>query len=195
MAASRIPVDLVQESEDPIVGETFDFLRSKAGVGNIHRFAANSPAVFKNFIGLAYALRYDTELDPLERELAICAVLERHDGEYELAPHRRMAAICGASEDQIAGVSHPERGDLFSPRQQAVLRFAAHMGADPAERDALPEHEIEVWLTNRQRIELGFTLALYMGLAHLTGVFDVPLDNFGASNRSGLARMMTPKGS
>jgi alkylhydroperoxidase family enzyme len=193
MSASRIPVDLVHESQDPIVAETFAFLKTKAGVGNIHRFVANSPAVFKHFIGLAYALRYETELDPLERELAICCVLERHEGTYELAPHRRMAAICGATEEQIAQVSRPDRDDLFSSRQQAVLRFAAHMGADPAERGDLPDHGVETWLTNRQRIELGFTLALYMGLAHLTGVFDVPLDDFGAANRSGLTRMMTPK--
>jgi alkylhydroperoxidase family enzyme len=176
----QIAVDLVKTTEHPDVIETFARIEAKSGIGNIHRTLANSPAVFKAFIGLSHALRYSTALDPIERELAICCVLERHEGGYELVPHRRFAVVLGASEAQVLNVGKPDRSDLFSERQQAVLRFAARFAADPAERDALPSDNLEAFLVNRERIELGMTLGIYMGLSHFTALFAVPEDDFDA---------------
>jgi alkylhydroperoxidase family enzyme len=146
------------------------------GLVNIHRTIANSPSVFSRFIGFAHALRNDTQIDPAERELAILCVLERHEGVYELVAHRRLAARAGLSEAQITNVRRPDAADVYSDRQRAILRFAEHFAADPRERDALPASGIESHLDNRQRIELGLTLALYLGLSHFTGVLDVPHD-------------------
>jgi alkylhydroperoxidase family enzyme len=177
--AKKVSVDLVQESDNEDVLSTFALLRSLSNVGlvNIHRTIANSPKVFPRFIGLAHALRNDTNLDPAERELAICCVLERHHGLYELAPHRRLGVRAGLTEAQLANACNPDASaELYTERQRAILRFAERFAADPAERDALPDDNIEMYLDNRQRIELALTLALYVGLAHFTGVLAVPHD-------------------
>lgn len=174
----RITVDLVRQSDDPDVSATFERLAGKSiGIVNIHRTIANSPAVFNRFIGLAHALRFETELDPGERELAILVVLECHHGDYELSKHRRLASAAGVSDAKIAHVRSPDaEPGLFSARERAILAFAEHFAADPAARPDAVDDAIEAWLDNRQRIELGLTLALYMGLAHFTALLDVPED-------------------
>ncbi|KQX23259.1 MULTISPECIES: carboxymuconolactone decarboxylase family protein [unclassified Sphingomonas] len=174
----RIAVDLVQQSDHPDVADTFARLKAKPiGIVNIHRTLANSPAVFDRFIALAHALRFETELDPGERELAILCVLERHQGDYELDKHRMIARAAGVSEAKIAHVRAPDaQPSLFSDRERAILTFAEQFAADPGERPAHVETAIEAHLDNRQRIELGLTLALYLGLAHFTALLDVPED-------------------
>jgi len=177
-----IRVELVNEPQHADAVETFERIRAKSGIGNIHRTLANSPTVFKNFIGLSHALRYETDIDPVERELAICCVLERHDGQYELEPHRRFAKVLGATDEQIAHVSAPEQATCFSERERAILQFARHIAADPAERSSYDYRQIEAHLDNRQRIELGLTLSVYMGLAHFTALFAVPEEDFSSKD-------------
>lgn len=174
----RISVDLVQQSDHPDVADTFARLSTKPiGIVNIHRTLANSPAVFNRFIGLAHALRFETELDPGERELAILCVLERHQGDYELDKHRAIARAAGMSEAKIAHIRAPDaEAGLFSDRERAILIFAEQFAADPADRPAEIDNAIEAHLDNRQRIELGLTLALYLGLAHFTAMLEVPED-------------------
>ncbi len=99
---------------------------------------------------------------------------ERHQGDYELAPHRRFALALGASEEQVANVRNPAAHALYTERQRAVLRFAERFAADPSERDRLEESGIENYLNSRERVELAMNLALYLGMAHFTGVLDVP---------------------
>ena len=53
MHGERVPVDLVRETDDPILREVFDRLAQKpTGIVNIHRTLGNSPEVFSAFIGL-----------------------------------------------------------------------------------------------------------------------------------------------
>lgn len=173
----RVAIDLVRECEHPEARATFEKLAAgSVGVVNIHRTIANSPTVFARFIDFAHALRFKTELDPAERELAILRVLERCDGHYEIVHHRRMGLAAGLSEAEVDHVSDPgEPNAIYSDRQRAILdfadRFAAGTGVDPTAAEALSAH-----LDSRQRVELGLTLALYLGLAHFTNSIDVPAD-------------------
>lgn len=176
MNAHRVAVDLVTETDDPILLPLFERLSGGAvGLVNIHRALANSPAVFQAFISFAHALRFKTGLDPAERELAILRALARHQGDYEISHHRRMGLAAGLSEDAVAAACLDRGEEDLSPRQQLLLRFADRfaegggVGAETAE--ALREA-----LGNRGVVELSLTLALYVGLAHLTGALDVPLD-------------------
>lgn len=176
MHATRVPVSLVQETDDPIVAEVFGRLaRGAIGIVNIHRTLANSPEVFAAFISLAHALRFKTTLDPAERELAILRALWRHDGHYEIGHHRRIGAAAGLGENELDVACSDAATDSLSPRRKAVVDYAdlfARGGTvDPSVSDALLET-----LDNRSVIELSLTLALYVGLAHLTGALDVPTD-------------------
>jgi 4-carboxymuconolactone decarboxylase len=177
MTKSRMPVERVGASDDPEVAATFAKLAAgKVGVVNIHRILANSPVVFAQFIGLAHALRFETELDPAERELAILRVLEIHGGDYELSHHRPMGKAAGLSDAQIAGAAAKDApADLYSERERVILLFADCFAAGKGiEAEALDK--IEPHLDNRQRVELAMTLALYTGLAYFTNMLEVPQD-------------------
>lgn len=170
--AKRTSIQLVQNSDEPDVIETFGKLPR---IHNIHRILANSPAVFARFTGFAHALRFETRIPAGERELAILCVLERHRGDYEAAYHRSFALTFDVTQEQVDNVSRPE-SDCYNDRQRAVLRFAARFAADPDEWDVLPDDRIEDHYDDRERLELALTLTLYLGLARFTNIIDVPDD-------------------
>ena len=173
----KLPVTLVTEPTDPVVADVFERLsKGTVGVVNIHRTIAASPDVFAAFIGLAHALRFKTQIGAAARELAILRVLELHHGHYEIGHHTKMAIAAGASEAQAKGATAAQLDpELYDDAQRAVLRyaeaFAIGTGVPPHVALALEQH-----LDNRQRVELTMTLALYVGLAHLTCSLDVPVD-------------------
>jgi alkylhydroperoxidase family enzyme len=176
MNEHRVTVDLVGETDDPILLPLFERLSNGAvGLVNIHRTLANSPDVFHAFIGLAHALRFKTGLDPAERELAILRALARHKGDYEIVHHRKMGLAAGLSEMAVAAACLDAGEDDLSPRQMLLLRFADRF-AEGNGVDAETAASLRDALGNRGVIELSLTLALYVGLAHLTGALDVPLD-------------------
>ncbi|MDF7775361.1 carboxymuconolactone decarboxylase family protein [Sphingomonas sp. AOB5] len=172
----RVPVSLVAEPQDEIVAEVFGRLAAgSVGVVNIHRTLANSPEVFAAFIGLAHALRFKTILDPAERELAILRALFVHHGDYEIGHHRRLGAAAGLSDAEMDVACSVGDGAGLTDRQRAILgyadAFAKGRGVVPADAAALTGV-----LDNRSVVELSLTLALYVGLAHLTASLDVPVD-------------------
>lgn len=176
MNEHRVKVDLVRETDDPILLPLFERLSGGAtGLVNIHRTLANSPEVFHAFIGLAHALRFKTELDPAERELAILRALARHQGDYEMVHHRRMGLDVGLSEAAVDAACLAAGEDGLDERQLLLLRFADRF-AEGNGVDAETSAALRDALGNRGVVELSLTLALYVGLAHLTGALDVPSD-------------------
>jgi alkylhydroperoxidase family enzyme len=176
MHGARIPVDLVGETDDPVVAEVFGRLAGGAvGIVNIHRLLANSPDLFAAFIAFAHALRFKTRLDPAERELAILRALWRHDGEYEIRHHRRLGAAAGLTEAEMQIALSDAGTEPLAARKRAIVdyadRFAAGDGVPPEVASALA-----ATLDNRGRVELSLTLALYVGLAHMTAAVDLPMD-------------------
>lgn len=183
MKPRRLGIDLVQQSTNALVLETFN--RVTAGArktpANIHRTLANSPNVFSSFISFAHALRFQTELDPAERELAILRVLEWKRGDYELHHHRRMALQAGVSEQAIEAVKEaiviedtvPD--GVFGERQVALLRYADQLTAGNG-IDADVEAGLRKHYDNRQIVELSLTMAFYLGIAHFTNALEVPQD-------------------
>ena len=167
----RIPVELVYETDVPEVAATFTRLPR---IGNLHRTIANSPHIFPHYVALGQSLRFQTLIEPTERELAILCVLLRHGGDYEYVLHREYAISLGLSEAEVDHTTRPDETSVYSERQRALLRFAERFAADPAIRPTLPEDRITDYLDNRTLIELSLTLAMYIGAAHLTAVLDVP---------------------
>lgn len=172
----RVPVSLVAEAQDPVVEEVFSRLaKGSVGVVNIHRTLANSPEVFAAFIGLAHALRFKTVLDPAERELAILRALFRHDGHYEIAHHRRLGAAAGLSDAQMDVACSDVDGANLPDRLRAVLAYADAFAKGEGITGQTATSLTET-LDNRSVVELSLTLALYVGLAHLTASLDIPAD-------------------
>lgn len=172
----RVPVSLVTETDDPVVEEVFGRLAKGAvGIVNIHRTLANSPEVFSAFIGLAHALRFKTVIDPAERELAILRALHIHEGHYEIGHHRRLGAAAGLTETEMDVACSSGSGEELSERKRAVLAYANDFGVGRGVSDSHSKALTAV-LDNRSVVELSLTLALYVGLAHLTASVDVPVD-------------------
>lgn len=168
---AKTPIALIGDLDRPELKATTDRLQLRA---NIHRALGHSPAVFAAFVDLTQALRFKTTVDVAERQLAILHVLQRHGGDYEFTKHRASSIAAGLlTEQQVERIADPE-ASIYSERQRAVLRFARRFAADPAERGDLPADHIEKYLDDRQRVELGMTLAWYLGLAHFTGALDIP---------------------
>lgn len=176
---SRAPVILVREDAtlDPTVAEVFERLaKGTVGVVNIHRTFANSPAVFKAFIGLAHALRFETTIPAKERELAILRVLALHHGHYEAPLHRTMALAAGATAAQADSVAADVvDASLFDARELATLRYAEAFASGQGVPEAVST-ELARHLDNRVLVELSLTLSLYLGLAHVTNALDIPLE-------------------
>jgi hypothetical protein len=65
--------------------------------------------------------------------------------------------------------------DLFDDREKLVLHFADVFAAG---EEASPELAASIprYFDDRLVVELALTMAMYLGLAHLTGVIDLPLD-------------------
>lgn len=176
MHGSRVPVELVGQPEDPVLVEVFERLAAgSVGVVNIHRTLGNSPEVFSAFIGLAHALRFKTQIDPAAREMAILRALHLHHGDYEIAHHRRLGAAAGLTDGEMDIACSDVVPDALEPRKAAVVAYADSFAAGrgiPAARIAALTETLE----NRARIELSLTLALYVGLAHMTAALDIPPD-------------------
>lgn len=172
----RVPVSLVNETDDPIVEEVFGRLaKSAVGIVNIHRTVANSPEVFSAFIGFAHALRLKTVIDPAERELAILRALHIHEGHYEIGHHRRLGAVAGLTEAEMDIACSEDEGVELSDRKRAILAYANDFGVGRGVSDS-NSSALTAVLDNRSIVELSLTLALYIGLAHLTASVDVPVD-------------------
>ena len=171
-------IGLVDKPTHIAAVETFEkILASGMQPANLHRLLANSPQIFAKFVGFAHALRFDSGLDPKERELAILRVLEKSAGHYELALHRPIALRAGLTQLQVDALARhaTDLAGVFDERQKAILYFADAFAAGEAIAPALATL-IERYFDDRLVVELAATMALYVGLAHLTAALELPLD-------------------
>ncbi|QIB65629.1 carboxymuconolactone decarboxylase family protein [Kineobactrum salinum] len=174
---TRLSLELVQEPGDDLLRNMFKRLdRGGRGPANIHRLLAASPAIFETFINYAHALRHQTDLEPQDRELLIVRLLSRLDARYELAHHYQMAVDAGLADAVLATVTQGQIDiAILNKRQKMLVAFADRFitGDGLDEKTAAYMRAI---YTDRQLLEIGLTLALYLGLAHLTHTIDVPFE-------------------
>jgi alkylhydroperoxidase family enzyme len=176
MSIEPIQVNLVQQSDDPGVIATFERVGASTGVGNIHRVVANATKVFPNYINYVYALRHDTKIEPVERELALVCVLDKLKAEYEFRAHKRLILTLGITEEQIDHLQTPDTPGIFTERQRALLHFAKMFATLPAERDALQSYDIRKHLDDQLLVELGLNLAMYVGMSFFTSTIHIPTE-------------------
>lgn len=75
----------------------------------------HSPSVGGPLQRLGAALRYESQLDDVVRELVILLVAGHHDAAYERAAHQRIARELGVDEATLAAIDQgelPSLGDL-----------------------------------------------------------------------------------
>jgi 4-carboxymuconolactone decarboxylase len=176
MKDRRIPVGLVEGSENPVVTALFDRLAAgTVGLVNVHRVLANAPEPFAAFINFAHALRFKTSLDPAEREIAILRALHRHCGAYEIAHHRRLGTAAGLTDRELDLACSSADPASLGARRATLAAFADAFASGDGIAPDLAAATKSV-LDDQALVELSLTLALYVGLAHLTSALDVPMD-------------------
>ena len=138
---------------------------------NIHRMLGHSGPLADAFVRLATTLRYESELDPALREIAILRVGVLSGATYEVTAHRGHARAAGLSERQIAAVEAGEARAL-TPLQQGVMRFTDDVVANVRASDAtfLP---LQAALEPRSLVELVVAIGFYMAACRFLETFDI----------------------
>ncbi len=143
---------------------------------NIFRTLAHSTEALNAFMAWAgYVLSDANSLPPREREIAILRIGFRCKSGYEFAQHTRVGQRCGLSLDEVNAI----KGDPADPRwtdAERVLLVAsdelhdAHFISEPTWTQ-LGEH-----FTDKQRMDLVFTVGQYTQVSMILNTFGVQLD-------------------
>ena len=173
---ARIP-PVSPDSRDAILEPIFDTIRSRGGQpSNIHRTLGNAPKIFKPYTDLAFALRFDSGVPRVYRELIILRATHLFHGDYEFGAHSAMAMSCGLSAEQVAAVrTWPERNALFDERQRAVIAYADGM-ASPTSVDEPTFAALARHFTPQEIVELTITASYYVNAVLVTRALGVRVD-------------------
>ena len=140
---------------------------------NIHRMLGHSGPLADAFVRLATTLRYESELDPALREIAILRVGVLSGATYEVTAHRVHARNAGLSEPQVAAVEAGEAGSAaLTPLQQGVMRFTDDIVANVRASDATFQ-PLQAALPPRSLVELVVAIGFYMAACRFLETFDI----------------------
>jgi alkylhydroperoxidase family enzyme len=129
---------------------------------NLHRMLGHSSSVADAFVRLVTTLRYESELQPDLREIAILRVGVLAGSEFEVTAHRTHARQAGLSDAQIACVEAGETGSgALSALQVDVMRFTDDVVANVRASDATFLPLVEK-LGHRPSAELVVAIGFYM---------------------------------
>ena len=140
---------------------------------NIHRMLGHSGPLADAFVRLATTLRYESELDPALREIAILRVGVLSGATYEVTAHRVHARTAGLSEEQIAAVEAGEADSAaLTLLQQGVMRFTDDVVANVRASDATFQ-PLQGALAPRSLVELVVAIGFYMAACRFLETFDI----------------------
>ena len=123
---TRIP--LLQDSEIA-PGPLLDAIRArrKGQLIALDRLLLHSPPVAEGWNQMMGKVRQDLALDPMLRELAICAVAVFNHADYEMHHHAPVFIQHGGTQAQLEALAEleaPEESPLFDDAQRAVLKMS-----------------------------------------------------------------------
>lgn len=156
---SRIPLlpleGMPEKTRAMIIG-------GKSGLSglNINKMVAHAENSARHFMRFGNSLLTQAKLEPKLRELAILRIAALCHSHYEWYQHEILAREVGVPEVQIDAVQGSLTGDVFSDREQAVLKYTEevtfHVKASEEAFTALKS-----FLDNREIVELTLTIGFY----------------------------------
>ena len=130
-----------------------------------------SPPVGGPLQRLGAALRYESGLPDITRELVILAVAAHHDSAYERAAHQRVAGRLGVDEDAFAAIEAGETPSAY-PESGAALDLArALLRGDLPDDEAFAQARADLGVA--AIFELSTLVGYYSTLAIQLALFDV----------------------
>jgi 4-carboxymuconolactone decarboxylase len=149
---------------------------------NIYRLMLHSPSLANAWFDLNQAVRYNTEIDGQNREIAVIRVAVLNDVEYVLRAHGPAYALKeGLTPSQVEALADWQRSDLFSDKQRALLAYTDAMTREIDVPDAVFD-EVRTHFTERQIVELTLLISAYNMLTRVLKALKVDLEPTSATS-------------
>ncbi len=156
-------VSLIDEKTHPELSDLITKFRAGRGgrLINIYRLMLHSPALASGWFDLNSAVRYQTEVEGQDREVAIIRIAILNGVEYVLRAHGPAYALKeGLTPEQVDAVTDWKASKLFTDKQRAMLAYVDAMTREievPDEVfDAVRKH-----FSERQTVELTMLIGTY----------------------------------
>ena len=158
---ARLPYVAVDVAEP---AELVAAIRKRRGgrLLNLDRMLLHSPALAAGWNTYLGAVRNALSLDPMLRELAMCAVASLNGAEYEFIHHAPVFLAAGGTEVQVEALRHPDAAhrDLFDARGAAALQLTIEMTRHVRVADATFA-AVRIALGEQATVELVAVIAAY----------------------------------
>ena len=137
---------------------------------NVFHMMAHTGPVLPRFMRLGNALLFKGRLDPVLREIAILRVGHLLGASYEIHQHEIVARNVGTGAAKIAAVAEGEDPEVFSEKENLVIRFTGEVVGGIRASD-------ETWRALEAHLDPGemAELTLAVGFYWMVGAF---LENF-----------------
>ena len=141
---------------------------------NLSRAVAHSPAGLQQFQRYAQWIRFECEVDPRLRELAILRVGYLAGSEYEYSHHVEIGRHFGVTDDDIRAIGGPD-GTARDPAAGVVLQAATEITQDCRLADPTWQSLVEL-LGLRAAVELVLVVAHYSAVVRVIGALEVDVE-------------------
>lgn len=174
---TRLPriTPVVSGEETPEQRQALALFARRPYILNIFRTLARAPVALERFAPWAgYILGRNNSLTTRDRELLILRTGWNCRSGYEWAQHVPIGREAGLDDADIAAIKQGPRAPHWPPRDAALLTACDELVADQFVTDA-------TWaalsaLSERQRMDVVFTVAQYTQVAMVLNSFGVQLD-------------------
>ena len=129
---------------------------------NLDRMLLHSPPLAAGWNAYLGAVRNQLSLDPLLRELAMCAVASLNGAEYEFIHHAPVFVAAGGTQEQVESLRNPTTATpgVFDARGAAALQLTIEMTRNVRVADATFT-AVRAVLGEQPTVELVAVIAAY----------------------------------
>jgi alkylhydroperoxidase family enzyme len=171
-------VGLVEEKDHPELADVIAKLRSGRGgrLLNVYKLLLNSPVLASTWFEHVSAVRWQTGLDGLTRELAIIRIGHITGVQYVLAQHVPTYALQeGLTLEQCDALADWQSSPLFDDRQRAILAYTDAMTRDIHVPDDVFD-SLRPHFDEQQIVELTVLIGTYNMHTRVLQALDIPLE-------------------
>ena len=175
-ALSRLP-RISDQSADPALKPMFDETRARGGqVLNLHLAEAHAPKLAKPRRDLGNAIRFETVLPPVLREMAVLRIASILESDYDRVLHTPLAKACGMTDAQIEAVPVWQGNDLFDATAQAMLAYVEAVILSGGEVDDDIFKELAKHFKPQEIVEISLIVAHHFANGIVSRALKVKLD-------------------
>jgi alkylhydroperoxidase family enzyme len=177
-------VGLIEENEHRELAELIGkFKGGRQGrLLNVYKLLLNAPILANSWFEHVSAVRWQTGLDGLTRELVIIRIGYLTRVQYVLNQHVPAYALQeGLTQDQCDALANWEPSTLFDERQRAILAYTDAMTLDIQVPNAIFD-AVRAYFDERQIVELTVLIGTYNMHVRTLQALEIPLEGVSATS-------------